>query len=94
MKKLKKIILKRYINCCDICGNEAKHTCFMCGKDLCNNCTIMESDEETDYPGKYCQSCWDKGERFRNEIEKITKWYKDEVFGMKCLWKEKVLEDK
>lgn len=72
-KIIKEEIVERIF--CDNCGLGLKfhelNICCKCGKDLCTNCTehiVFSSDSGCE--DAYCKSCWEIGEKHRNEIEK------------------------
>ena len=46
------------------------HECGYCGKILCKADEIVESTGG-DYDEYWCPDCWEKGEKYRTEIEKL-----------------------
>ncbi len=80
---------------CDICGKTSSHraTCSICGRDICYDCTKFDPRDTWDYPEKYCNSCFNIGqkyfhlinieqERFDALIEKIEQEWKDEAIRL------------
>lgn len=75
--EVKKEIIDRHVFC-DICNNEISSIygdrCLLCDKDLCHKCIAHENDCNGDNrPDVWCKKCWDLGEPFRIEIEKLEK---------------------
>ena len=73
---------------CDVCGAEIYRDlacsvarCECCSKDLCDKCVGHEGYASGDYRVVYCKRCWDIGEYFREEIERleeqVEKLYKE-----------------
>lgn len=61
---------------CDECGKElhwslacSRTSCEYCGKDLCEKCIGHEEFNTGDYRDVWCKECWDKGEKYRSQIE-------------------------
>ena len=63
---------------CDVCGKEIDISlvcntarCLHCNKDLCENCIGNEENNYEQHRIVYCEKCWNSGESFRPEIEKL-----------------------
>lgn len=56
---------------CDFCGKRSGMVCIFCGRDVCIDCRIDDPEDNSDYPGCYCIPCWDIGDPFRAEIERL-----------------------
>ena len=50
---------------CDFCGSGSKVSwrCSICGRDCCQRHLVLDPDDYSDYPTKYCQECWERPER-------------------------------
>lgn len=74
IKKTQEVIThERY---CDICGglmSYRHYKCTYCNKDVCFHCQA-DTGEETEYTTVYCQSCWDKGGKYRSKIDKAEQF--------------------
>lgn len=75
IKEMKEIIShQRY---CDSCGEIIGSTynkckCCFCNKDICLKCQAYTKYDD-EYAVTYCQSCWDKGEKYKHRINKAEK---------------------
>ncbi|MFA5068078.1 MAG: hypothetical protein WC466_08620 [Candidatus Izemoplasmatales bacterium] len=83
-KKTKEVDVKQVF--CDICGKETfQHKeCCMCHKDLCKD-HIAVRIWDGDYSDCYCKSCWDIGDYYRKEIERLE----NKISELHDEWKKK-----
>ena len=88
------VVKKRY---CDVCGEElgwtlqcSKAKCVLCGKDLCEKCVGYEEETGGDYRRCWCKHCWEVGEPFRNEMERLRSLIEDQHH----LWKMETMKKK
>jgi len=60
---------------CDFCETKlnSNAVCVCCKKDLCHNCIGHDENDGGDYYYFYCQSCWNKGEPYREKIKQLEK---------------------
>jgi len=72
VEELKTITRKEYY--CDVCGKEISvydvNECTMCDKIICDKC-LRHSNNICRDSNRYCKSCWDKGEKYREDIKKL-----------------------
>ena len=92
-KKEEQITITKTIYICDVCNDEVNHiqVCNICGKDICENCSvddytnIIDNDHSPDY---YCKSCWDKGKEYRDEITRLKSKINTQYF----LWSNDIIK--
>lgn len=68
---LKEVYEESYF--CDLCNRPTTEyfVCTMCGCNMCREHTVFDPNDHGDYPGKYCTKCWEIGEPYRIEYDKI-----------------------
>ena len=64
---------------CDVCGDEihmgltcSAIKCGQCKKDLCEKCIGHEDETGGDYRHGYCKKCWEIGQKYLAEIERLS----------------------
>ena len=86
-KRIETVYRQKLVYYCDDCSkniNQKVSGCDICGKHLCPDCYII-IDDGSDYPERYCKSCWTKGEEYRKQKEELEakieelydKWIED-----------------
>lgn len=81
---------------CDVCGDPAKYTCQLCGRDLCRG-HVVEADMwrhdmtepvvDGDYPGmRVCRECWDDGGPERAKITGLNASHEAAVESLYGAW--------
>lgn len=77
-KEQKEVIFTKKRRVCDVCGADiiwvlacSAARCENCKKDLCENCIGHEEDTCGDYREVYCKRCWEIGEPYRFNIDKL-----------------------
>lgn len=90
--KTKTIKQKVIVYKCDDCDKNSKgKKCCMCGKDLCDACTIFDDEDWSDYPDRYCNNCWNViGKKYRDKIEQLE----NEIEMLQDKWQEEVNKGK
>ena len=60
----------KYSYICDLCGKETGYhrVCSICGRDICSSCTKFDPRDMGDYPEKYCESCFNIGQKYLGQI--------------------------
>lgn len=76
---------------CDVCGTDMakRYVCCMCEKDLCRKCMIYNPEDTGDYPDVLCKECWDLGDEFRKERDRLEQKI-DEAYAK---WHERCKEN-
>lgn len=97
MKKetTKTVEVKSYERYCDICDTKLNWTlscsvarCEVCKKELCEKCIGNEEGRYNDYRTVWCKRCWDIGNQYRDEINRLEK----EIEKQHELWKRATIE--
>lgn len=82
---------------CDICGDDCSprkgdfwpKQCVKCKKDLCRNkCTVWDPRDDGDYPGAFCERCWDIGEPFRQQQAQLEEEHDERMEAIEQAWNE------
>ena len=74
---------------CDICGKGIYKVCKMCGRDICRAHTVADDrDGCSDYPDRYCTTCWEAGELSRNQMARADERYNRTLDGMQDEWEQ------
>jgi len=76
---------------CDICEKIAKNKCYLCGIDICNKHTVFDDRCSGDYPDKYCENCWNIGEKYRKKIQEIEDEAYEKIGQEDENWKEEAV---
>lgn len=60
----------KYSYICGICGKKTEHhrVCSICGRDLCSSCTKFNLRDMGDYLEKYCELCFNIGQKYLDQI--------------------------
>jgi len=91
IKRVKKTITKNEYYC-DDCGKEISvydlYNCTICNKLLCDECITHRID--TNYLDNYCKSCWNKGEKYREDIKK----FEEQIEELNKEWERECKEGK
>lgn len=89
---VEEIIIEKY---CDFCNGDSVYKCEICGKDICYNHTVYDPYDNSDYPEKWCKSCFEIGDKYLKQIQKEKEYYDDLVDKIcdkfKNDWKNEVL---
>ncbi len=64
-------------------------TCFICGRDICEDCTVHDDRTFGDYPTKYCKECWDIGEEYRNKMRDLQIECDEKTENLEIGWRNK-----
>lgn len=88
---------------CDICGYENQNTstfshCCLCGRMICYkgwsgpSCTKDDPRDDGDYPGHYCQLCYDlKFLKYEAEYQTIVRTHDDALDALDAKIKKESL---
>ena len=94
-KKTETIETKIYT--CDACGKKISpdvYSCVICGDHLCYDCVLFDPREMGDYPDKYCKSCWDVGDYYRKEIDRLREIFYEQEEGLEKACKQQAIREK
>ena len=87
---------KRVMYTCDICGYESFLTlpkCFICGKDICDNCWVYMHDSGYKLWGDNnwcCKGCWDAGKDWREYLDIVENDFNKTVEEQISDWKDSI----
>lgn len=80
---------------CDLCDTPTlvnrqynAYICMICGRDICGKHRVCDPKDYSDHPGYYCVDCWEFGEDFRIEIERLE----NEAYDVRCKWEREAKE--
>lgn len=77
----------RYCDICDIPDSMGRkiRTCRICERDVC---FLHRHDEEnnTDYPDRYCLSCWSIGAPYCEKLERLETEYEKDRTTLENEW--------
>ena len=82
--------VKRYS--CDVCKepcNSSYCKCIVCGRDICNEHTVLDPHCTSDYPDRYCEHCWSVGKSFRSTIHSKEMDNEFQINLITTAWHEK-----
>ena len=86
---------------CDLCllegkekkiGSEYSRYCHLCERDICEEHIVFDDRDHSDYPNKYCISCWEIGEKYRYKMEEIEEAADEKIEEVEKEWKKLALE--
>ena len=95
-EEIRKIIIQKYY--CDICGDDAENSwgtpyiCKICYRNICNKHLHREYEFGSDYADHYCKSCWDIGEKYREEKARIDEESERQMEEQDNKWHEEALK--
>lgn len=76
---------------CDVCDKQIVYAqqrqCKGCNKIICYDCIGRVVESTGDYNEYWCQSCWEKGEKYRNEIDKLE----DKIVDLYDQWQKECM---
>ena len=81
---------KKEMLVCDECESKSVYfKCLICRCDLCRKCVVEKYESECgDYPNRYCQGCWEVGEKYRDVLLEEEKAHDEKVDQIENQWKE------
>lgn len=97
MKQVISVTRQETQRVCDICNEaNARHSCKMCRRDLCEIHVVFDPRDPSDYPDKYCSRCWAAGEPFREQQSVEIDRHDEAITAIEQQWSDacKILEVK
>lgn len=90
-KEMKEIINIETTITCDLCNNTITHVrqCNICKRDMCDNCTVRDDRNFTDYPTKYCKECWEIGKKYMAEMVSLQTACDIKIENLDVGWRNK-----
>jgi hypothetical protein len=84
----------KYSYICDICGNETSHhrICSICSRDICSDCTKFDPRDTGDYPEKYCDSCFNIGKKYLDQISIEEEKYDVIIENLEQEWRDEAIK--
>ena len=90
------ITRKRIRYTCDICGLESFRIlpkCFICGKDICENCWVYMPDSGYKlWEGNNwcCKGCWDAGKDWREHLYVLNDDFNRAIEEQMSDWRDSI----
>ena len=81
-----------YYRCDDCeCEYQTNSVCYMCGKDICQQCRVFDDADDSDYPTRYCKQCWHVGKKYRRQMNELEFEYEETIDKLHQRWKDEAL---
>lgn len=84
----------QYAYICDLCKKGYRHgsVCSICGRDICTNCTKFDPRDMGDYPSKYCNECFDIGEKYLERISVEEEKHETVIATIEEEWRDEAIK--
>ena len=84
----------KYSYVCDLCGKGTGHhrVCGICGIDICSSCTKFDPRDMGDYPEKYCESCFQIGQKYLDQISSEEEKCDAIVENLEQEWRDEAIK--
>lgn len=84
----------KYFYICDLCGNRTEHHrfCSICGRDICYDCTKLDPRDMGDYPVKFCNQCFDVGQKYLRRINAEQEKFDVLIEEIEQEWKDEAIK--